>query len=808
VEYYTLSNTGTLTGPTSLSLGFTPTTGITAVPNSVAILGGVVAVAYAMVNNTTSAQEPGVVAFYSASTGSYIHHVTVGYLPDMIIFSPNGTKVLTANEGEPNSYGQTDSFDPEGSISIIDISGGIASATVQTANFMSFNSQENALKAAGVRIYGPGATVAQDLEPEYITFSSDGSKALVTLQENNAIAEVDIATATVIQIIPLGLKNHNSPGNGIDASDRDLAPAYSSGTINIQTWPIFGMYQPDAITSFSIGGNNYYITANEGDSRSYTGYSEEIRVGASGYVLDATTFPTASTLKLNQNLGRLQLSNATGDTDNDGDFDQIHALGARSFTIWSSTFNQVFDSGDQLEQITAQKSPATFNSDGIAASFDGRSDNKGPEAEAVTTGMVNGKLYAFIGSERTGDLFVYDISNPTSPTFLQYIDNPNDLAIEGLLFVPAAESPTGKALIIASAEVSKTITVYEFSLVNPLLVSTNATQSTSQSNLTTYGSCDGLIANVMQSGSSPISGLVNTFVWLEPTQPANFVKRHYQITPQNNANTATGTITLYFTQSEFDDFNAVNTVKLPQSPSDGSGKANLLLEKISGTSSNGTGLPNTYTGAVETINPDDSKIVWNTVDNRWEITFDVTGFSGFFVKTITSTLPVNWITFSAVLNNQKHPVLAWKVEETNTLKFEIEKSDNGIQFTRIGEMASKGNGLNNYEFVHNSTLLNSTFFRIKQWSVNGTLSYSPIIKINSSVQDLITVFPIPARQNVVVSIPNKLLNSTLNIFDVQGKLLKTVRITTTSLQLNLDELNPGKNILVFEGGITKAIIKE
>ncbi|RYF67379.1 MAG: hypothetical protein EOO39_21370, partial [Cytophagaceae bacterium] len=432
IEYYTISETVQLSAPTIVPFGFTSPAGTTILPNSVATRNGIVAVAYAIVNSATNAQQPGVIAFYTASTGGYINHVTVGYLPDMVVFHPDGTKVLSANEGEPNSYGQGDSFDPEGSVSIVDISGGVASATVQTAGFTSFNAQINTLRAAGVRIYGPGASVAQDIEPEYITFSGDGTKAIVTLQENNAFAEVDIATATVTQIIPLGLKNHSLTGNGLDASDRDLGPSFSAGTINIQNWPIFGMYQPDAISSFTVNGNTYFITANEGDSRAYTGFSEEIRVGAGGYALDPTVFPNAATLKLNQNLGRLQLTNATGDANNDGLFEAIHAFGARSFSIWNSSFAQVFDSGDQLEQITAAQNPLTFNSEGTAATFDTRSDNKGPEPEAVTTGVVNGITYAFVGSERTGDIFVYDISNPNAPVFLQYIDLPAEQGVEGL----------------------------------------------------------------------------------------------------------------------------------------------------------------------------------------------------------------------------------------------------------------------------------------------------------------------------------------------------------------------------------------
>lgn len=454
-EIYSISSAGTLTNLGVLPKGFTPPAGTIAEPNSVSIKNGIAAIAYAIRNTSNNAQEPGVVGFYNAADGSYIHSVNVGYLPDMLTFSPDGSKVVTADEGEPNSYGQANSFDPEGSVSIIDISGGIANATVQIAGFSAFNSQEATLKAAGVRIFGPGATVAQDLEPEYIAFSGDGSKAFVTLQENNAFAILDIPTATITDIKPLGLKDFNASGNTLDASDQD------GGSINMQNWPVYGMYMPDAIASYTIGGNTYYITANEGDARDYTGYAEEIRVNNASYVLDPTIFPNASTLKMNANLGRLQVSRATGNLDMDTEYERIDMFGARSFSIWNDMGNLVFDSGNELELLSAQRMPSVFNSDGTTASFDGRSDNKGPEPEGVCIGEMGGQIYAFVGIERTGDVAVYNVTNPLAPQLVQYINLPEDLNVEGLIFVPAENSPTGVALLITAAEVSKTISVFE-----------------------------------------------------------------------------------------------------------------------------------------------------------------------------------------------------------------------------------------------------------------------------------------------------------------------------------------------------------
>jgi len=457
IEIFSLSHTGALSQVGELPLGFTAPAGVNVLPNSVAIKNGIVAVAYAIVDSATGAQRRGQVSFYNAATGAFLNAVEVGFLPDMVVFSPDGTRVLTADEGEPNSYGRADSFDPEGSVSIIDLRNGVANATVRTADFRAFNDQADALRAAGVRIFGPGATVAQDLEPEYITFSGDGRLAYVTLQENNALAVVDIATATVTQIIPLGYKDHSLPGNSLDASDRD-------GGVNIQNWPVFGMFQPDAIASYTVNGQTYFITANEGDARDYTGFAEEVRVGANGYVLNSTVFPNAADLKRPENLGRLTVTNATGDLNSDGTFDRIEVFGTRSFSIWDSNGNLVFDSGDELERLTLTQVPSIFNSNGSFTdnTFDTRSDNKGPEPEGVVVGVVNGRTYAFIGLERTGDVVVYDVTNPVSPTFIEYINVPGDVGIEGLTFVSATTSPTGVPLLITTNEVSNTISVFEF----------------------------------------------------------------------------------------------------------------------------------------------------------------------------------------------------------------------------------------------------------------------------------------------------------------------------------------------------------
>ena len=811
MEFYTISNTGALSAPTNVPFGFT-SAGNTILPNSVAIKNGIVAVAYGIVNTTSTQQQNGVVAFYTAATGAFMNSVQVGYLPDMIIFNPAGTKVLTANEGEPNSYGvitgPTQSFDPEGSVSIIDIAGGVAAATVTTAGFTNFNSQIASLRAAGVRIYGPGATVAQDVEPEYISFSADGNTAYVVLQENNAIAVLDVNASNFTNILPLGLKDHSLVGNGLDPSDQDGA---INGGINIATWPIKGMYMPDAMASYTVGGITYHITANEGDSRAYTGYSEEVRVADATYILDPTIFPNATTLKINTNLGRLQLTNATGNTDGaDGDFEEIHALGARSFSIWNSSFTRIYDSGDQLEQITAAQSPAIFNSDGTTASFNGRSDNKGPEPEAVAIGKVGGISYAFIGSERTGDIFVYDVTNPTAPIFKQYVDYSTDLGVEGLMFIPANESPTGKPLIVTSAEVSRTVSVYEFNLVANTLAPTFTNVTAQQDSLTDYGNCTSLIATVKQipNNANSIAGNVTSKVWIDATQNITFVKRHYEITPTANATTAEARVTLYFTQQNFDDFNAVNVVQLPTGPTDNAGKANLLVEKRLGTSSDNSGLPNTYPGSFININPADADIIWNATFIRWEVTFNVVGFSGFWIKTQPTALPVKWLNVTAILLNTKQARITWQVQELNIQKYIVEKSDDGLAFVAFIKTLSIGDGKNTYSVDDAAMNNTTTFYRIKQIGNDGSVSYSRIVKLEVTNKNKITLYPTPAQNEVFVNVPLTLINTNATLFNKLGQQVEAVRLNNITNIIGLQNLTAGMYYIKFANGETLQFVKK
>jgi 2',3'-cyclic-nucleotide 2'-phosphodiesterase (5'-nucleotidase family) len=444
---------------------------------SVAVKNGIVAIT---VIDSMGKTANGKVVFFNTN-GDYLNQVKVGPNPDMLTFTPDGKKVLVANEGEPN-VGYT--IDPEGSVSIIDISGGISQLTQQHVANAGFTAFNNTAIDRRIKITGKiqnaqnqflrNSTVAEDLEPEYITVSDDSKTAWITCQENNCLAKLDIETATITELIPLGFKNHNLPGNGLDASDNGT-------TINITNYPVFGMYQPDAIASFKVGNTTYLVTANEGDARADWGSAnnEEVRFGNASYVLDTAKFGGANSvaaLKANTALGRLNVTNRFGDFNNDGKFDSIFCFGARSFSIWNGTTGAlVWDSKDEFEQRTALLYPLNFNASNSNNTFKNRSDDKGPEPEAIVVGKILDSIYVFVGLERIGGIMVYNVTNPQNPYFVQYINTRNfsvtpnaanlatvgDLGPEGLVFIPASESHIGKPMLLVSNEVSATVSLFE-----------------------------------------------------------------------------------------------------------------------------------------------------------------------------------------------------------------------------------------------------------------------------------------------------------------------------------------------------------
>ncbi|MCX6516507.1 MAG: choice-of-anchor I family protein [Actinobacteria bacterium] len=467
---------------------------------SVAAKDGLVAIATSLVSTQSNGR-----IFFADTNGILVKGaesgIEVGAQPDHVSFSPDGRYVVSANEGEPSSYCLTDgklptTTDPYGSISFIDVTGTVPSAAT-TLNFETYNDRAGAITFQGGRVFGPNATTAQDLEPEYITFSRDSKYAYVTLQENNAIATIDVATKSILEISGLGYKNHSVAGKGLDA--------IADGTPKVATQNVMGMYQPDHIASLKgADGTDYVVTANEGDARSYacllggtsttTLESEDSKISL---VYDSTDTGITAVKDAVGSLVVTPFAPATaraiavtGSTK----VKTAYSFGSRSFSVWRpakvagvDTMDQVWDSGDLLETLTAQLNPTGYNSDwnttnGGPNALESRSTKKGPEPEGVEVGYAYGTQWIVVGMERDGGIALFNGNDPLNPVFVDYINTANrdgnvisgkatatagDVSPEGIVFVSPEDSPTGSALVIVSYELSGTVGIYEIPSMLP-----------------------------------------------------------------------------------------------------------------------------------------------------------------------------------------------------------------------------------------------------------------------------------------------------------------------------------------------------
>ena len=468
--------------------------------NSVAISGNVIALA----SQPKSKDTRGSVSFFNLDGGK-ISKVEVGFNPDMIKFTHDGKRLLVVNEGEAPDDGHSD---PVGSIGVVDISNGAEKPVVRECGFDAFENQKADLVKRGMHMVTPHAGFSQEIEPEYLAISGDDTKAYATLQENNAIAVIDLAPGheRVERIEPLGFKDFMKPGFGLDASDKD-------GANHIQNLPVFGLYQPDGVACFENDGARYLITANEGEDRERADFTEAERFGklknsqdnggGKKSAIDAESFAKqlgadnsirVQDLTKPEIMGRLKVSTLRGDDDGDGDFDRVFCFGGRSVSMWSvaadGSIAQIWDSGDEIERVIAQQMPQAFNMDSAKSpSRDARSTAKGAEPETPLVATINGVRILFCVLERAGGIMSWNISDPAHPKFLLYV-NPRDptvdldsdldkdgkpdhaaqagdIAPEGILYMAPEQSPNGKPLLVVCNEGSGNVTIYEIQVACP-----------------------------------------------------------------------------------------------------------------------------------------------------------------------------------------------------------------------------------------------------------------------------------------------------------------------------------------------------
>lgn len=407
----------------------------------------------------------GKVLFYSTSDGSFIDKVTVGALPDMVKFAPNGKTVVVANEGEPSDdY----TYDPEGSVSIITLGDDNTVSAVSTLGF------GDVTIPSDVRIK-PNTTAVKDLEPEYVAINDAGTKAWITLQENNAVAMVDLTNKEITEVKSLG--SIEIKDQKMDITNDGVANPITGNPDNI-----FALYQPDTIVSYSVGGNDYFVTANEGDDREYDAWEDYAKANK----LDNPLSTALETALDGTDMEKLRVFVDMG-LNSSNVHDELYVAGTRSFSIWDANGNRVFDSGSAFEEEIATNYAAYFNtrvddSDDLSDAtvpyttigsdyyfwegVDARSLKKGVEPEALALATIGNKTFAYIGLEKQGGFFVYDITTPAYATLVEYKndidytkapDQAGDLAPEGMVTF----TQDSKNYLAIANELSSTIAIYE-----------------------------------------------------------------------------------------------------------------------------------------------------------------------------------------------------------------------------------------------------------------------------------------------------------------------------------------------------------
>jgi hypothetical protein len=491
VEVYALSSNATLERLRTIDLSsvFNGAANINSVTSVVADARGFGVATITPVGTTQN--DVGRIAIFSTENGTILKTLNVGYHPDCVVMTPDRTKILVANEGEYGSSNKTisESFARPGSISVIDISSvqtlaniaNLDQSNVATYDFQDFN-LGTGVTLRGVRdntlAMNTANTTANfaNIEAEYITATN--TQAYVTLQENNAIATFDFATRKFTRIANLG-----SITQTIDASDRDGSSNGKRISINDT---VAGLPMPDTMVSFTKNGAVFLVTANEGDAR-----PDDWDIDTGSALITANLTSNNTTIAINAGLTRLKLLKNAGDTNGDSLIDQPTMMGTRSFTIWNAaTGNRTYDSGNMIETYVANHNPFTFNmNDGSLSKWDERSDDKGPEPEALAYGSVAGRDYVFVGNERENGIIAFDITNTANVTVAGYFntisnnqtkDSGRYISPESITFVPADQNPTRKNLLIVGYEGTGTngsLAVFEFRppLSGNLTITSNGT---------------------------------------------------------------------------------------------------------------------------------------------------------------------------------------------------------------------------------------------------------------------------------------------------------------------------------------------
>lgn len=376
--------------------------------------------------------------------GNLQYYYETGVQPNMAVFTADSKKLLITNEGEHKStYTVTD---PKGTVTIIDFSRNSdpTRITPTEVDFSAFTADEliensillNKIKNTNVTEENPDTYIPvepqYDLEPESIAVNDAGTTAYVCLQEANAIATLDLTTNEFVDIRSLGFIDYSDETNAIDVV---LDKTYSPTTYQYT----YGVPMPHSIELIEIEGTTYLLTANEGASRTYcyntstkfisnlttaTLTSNEPKVDANGDpVYDANgeeVYPTAASVQVLNNTYTAGLEEGV---EEDGSDTPHYIFGTRSFSIYEAdSMSLLYDSANSLEAKTNELLPSNFNCTNNMMGKEKGATARGVEPKAVITSAINGRYFAFIALEAIGGVMVYEITDPSTPEYINYIN--------------------------------------------------------------------------------------------------------------------------------------------------------------------------------------------------------------------------------------------------------------------------------------------------------------------------------------------------------------------------------------------------
>ncbi|QLH45740.1 MAG: T9SS type A sorting domain-containing protein [Bacteroidota bacterium] len=273
-----------------------------------------------------------------------------------------------------------------------------------------------------------------------------------------------------------------------------------------------------------------------------------------------------------------------------------------------------------------------------------------------------------------------------------------------------------------------------------------------------------------------------------------YVRKIYTITPTNQG---PANVILYFSQADFDNYNANNGAApdLPTGPGDAAGIANVRVTKVSGGA---LGI-----GTSSLIVP--SSVIWNPTHSTWAVAFTVSSFSEFYLHSpnpSNGALPVEPISFTGKITGHTNHIEWMTGSEINNAGFELYRSNDGKAFAQLAKLATKAlNGQSalplQYEWVDAQPKTGHNYYKLKQMDIDGRVSESEVIDVyRSGDESIVRVYPNPTSAQIYVEWDSpKEENFEIQLLDMSGRIVQQIIVKAqegmNTQVLQVESLSPG-----------------